>query len=1630
MNRSVFSIVNPTGLFKKDDLIAALGPGTYSIAETHATIKAQRNLRKAFRGRLLNPIFGKPVPSHLGNDTCKGVASGVACVSSSPIRFFPITGYESLVDTCRIVASHVSLGPNLTCLVVTIYAPPRSSLTIEDPKGLTIQLLECAFHLAQSWNGPAVIAGDFNQDILEFEVVQRLIACGWGDGQTLHHRRYGTPIQPTCVLPQGVSSFSNILCNPAIIRSFNWCTTTDESFSSHPVLTLSCNIQVLKQQTVVWRLPKPLECHKFDEQALEITRPTHEGKIDQIQKYLQKGDVSEAAGLWTQITENVLANAARDQNNEPVRFTTAHFQRHKGPKFKNIPVSQPVAKLGRTGDEQTTNMQGPVWHRQHLRQLRRLQTMVNLSKARDRELTDANQLACQQLYKRIVEAPGFKGGFPIWVVTNLHIPWPLICPDTPNLDKIYQCFREYFYQVDKQLGKEQREHTKQVFQKDWENGGRLSFKAIKEEGPQPLCFVAKTVTVKVKKTRWTKQGVTVLQVDTTHNLQKDLPIVFQGQQRNIVTVNTNSLTVDKPLFLRDQNFGLKQVQYIYQPQQAGKEVVDAWNGYLQRDQPDDRWEQAEEILTMIPQGPQIEVPEFEVELWRRVQAKTPCRSARGSCGFSVREIRNIPEWLLIILFKIFTAIETEGTWPQNWVFAFTVLLPKTENPSNAMDLRPITILSRVYRQWSRYRAIALIAGLTKLVPNTVAGGTSRMSALLLAGHVQDMLEDEDNLKSLCGLTVDIVKCYNTIPRYPLALFMMKLGWPVKIIKAYMSALYMMRRTFLVLNSASEWQHATTGIPEGCALAVASMLTLSVVVFHFVKYHSPTADAITFADNWSFVFENSTQATDIIHRLEDFCAALRLRLSIPKSWTWALNKDVAQQLSTVRMQGEAIPNHQCVTDLGVDLTYRGRRSKKNLYHRITLGLKRCKAVAQVGGSKSRKPRLIQGSCFPKSSYGCALLHPPKNKYTAFRTETAKALGFSRSGASPWVALNLLPTQCDFEQHVVVATLQFWRQYFRIFPTRKLAMMGKICSNRAKGPSEALRIVLQKLGEVNSEGHLLTESFGRVDWTLCSKKYLKFVVSHQWNIYVCRHLQHREHFTANQTDSVALHKFCKHLNPPEFYGLSVHLTGAHYTQDLKCKFLDEDNICPLCQNTPDSRKHRTLECSALSDFRTTWNKQTWAVAGENISMHLGLLELPTDLAKVRLLIPICSVCPDVPQPLTDMTLLTVFVDGTCFYPQMPLTALAGGAAIVVSEYPERSVHKVQRALLPTRDHNSHRAEIYALIIGLSMGRHLQIYSDCQSVVDTFHTMATAIGNNTRLPDLDNWDLWIHVHNLIQYRAADIRLHKTKGHDSMDGNTLKHWQAWANHEVDWHAKAAVVEDHPELMTKFRKVAQTLETRHIAHAQLLSFHVEAAKRVFRNKNSHKITDKQDGDRPGETILHHIPNIPEQVVDTCPINGPFLTRLVMWGRMMEWETQQTSETSYLELCLDFIFTTRTYPPLPVPKFQNRLQSNKQWILLDQEQGPYEPGAFTLDQAIQGMSRTVNWLYKHSGIMIFPHPTKNQTTPLKRFGFRGHPAGIPRRAKLVHSGIIDEWCHRNLCGHQTTKFPLPDIPSQEFNNQN
>ena len=109
------------------------------------------------------------------------------------------------------------------------------------------------------------------------------------------------------------------------------------------------------------------------------------------------------------------------------------------------------------------------------------------------------------------------------------------------------------------------------------------------------------------------------------------------------------------------------------------------------------------------------------------------------------------------------------------------------NPVLQLDVRPITILSRLYRQWARYKSISILVQLSQRIPNLIGGGTKNMSALLLSAHFQETLDDHPQ-QNICGLTVDILKAYNCVPRYPLIIFMAKMGWPTQIIGTYLSAL--------------------------------------------------------------------------------------------------------------------------------------------------------------------------------------------------------------------------------------------------------------------------------------------------------------------------------------------------------------------------------------------------------------------------------------------------------------------------------------------------------------------------------------------------------------------------------------------------------------------------------------------------------------------------------------------------------------------------------------------------------------------------------------------------------------------------------------------------------------------------
>jgi len=152
-------------------------------------------------------------------------------------------------------------------------------------------------------------------------------------------------------------------------------------------------------------------------------------------------------------------------------------------------------------------------------------------------------------------------------------------------------------------------------------------------------------------------------------------------------IQEDILTVDTVLHLRNSDHTVSVKKFIYEPNEANTKVADAWNAFFQKDKntPLDSWGEVEEILPQLPQTAAFNLPPLEVELWRRTHSQVSKRSARGPCGFSVVETQQLPDWILKLLFLIFEAIHSGNAWPELWVKAYTVFLPKTSDPSDSFQ---------------------------------------------------------------------------------------------------------------------------------------------------------------------------------------------------------------------------------------------------------------------------------------------------------------------------------------------------------------------------------------------------------------------------------------------------------------------------------------------------------------------------------------------------------------------------------------------------------------------------------------------------------------------------------------------------------------------------------------------------------------------------------------------------------------------------------------------------------------------------------------------------------------------------------------------------------------------------------
>ena len=640
------------------------------------------------------------------------------------------------------------------------------------------------------------------------------------------------------------------------------------------------------------------------------------------------------------------------------------------------------------------------------------------------------------------------------------------------------------------------------------------------------------------------------------------------------------------------------------------EVACAWNKYWQRDDPQqiEEWEGCVPFCTGVADCPTMTFEEFDPIRWRHVVKTIPNKSSRGACSFSKRELLHMPQNLLAVLFSMYAAFESGVTWPTRWAVARVVCLKKGTTAKDPTDLRPITILSRIYRVWSAYRSSQILQHISKLVPPAIAGTCGKTSADALVGLTTMTIDQRRSAnETTYGGVLDLKKCYNTIPRLPMVLILRAIGVPEPYIRGLHMMFVSMRRSIQLGQSMGPLLASTTGIAEGCSFSVACMCALSFIAAKALDCIQ-NVTPIFFADNWSVISQTIEALQQALRKLEQLADSFKMTFSSSKSWVWTSASRIPSRLQKLTIQNETIPVQSNATDLGCDVTYRGRIRKQENCKRIDKTKRVCKIIKgkrlPMKFKRTATKLAAQGACM----YGRELGFTSSRQWHQIRSNTAAALNQNSGGSSPWLALCCIDVFLDPQCRFLVKLIKFWRRTLSLFPEFKEWFLWRVAQDALPklSPCWVFQQSFLDVGwKCHAHGWIHGPHSFRFNWLNDSISHIKRFIQQAWSTLVTDKVSHRKFLDIGQFDVGWHNSHFKTLNDRQQGLILTYHAGKHFTGDFLCKFVaDNHGKCVVC-NGDDSREHQLLHCEKMQDIRDEYpGAVEWISNASQATKHFAL------------------------------------------------------------------------------------------------------------------------------------------------------------------------------------------------------------------------------------------------------------------------------------------------------------------------------------------------------------------------------------------------------------------------------------------
>ncbi|CAE7308202.1 unnamed protein product [Symbiodinium natans] len=432
------------------------------------------------------------------------------------------------------------------------------------------------------------------------------------------------------------------------------------------------------------------------------------------------------------------------------------------------------------------------------------------------------------LWRKILKCKGFDGSFAQWILDNeVASMVPVRVPSVTWLSMVSERLRDEERLWFQAIRLQSINCYKQNMAEDFRKGGRRHAAAVKGGSTAPLHSLAVFRPVEVQRVRVNKGSPARLILKSPVAVAPGDALKLGKTMCQIQACTPEVITLDAPMKHDMYKGAAALVSWSTEPAVVQEQVQTFWKQF---------W--------FPEQQPDLQFVQDNIQ---HMPALAPFDAA---ISFQPR----ITSPFAAITYGPFGCVESAFMGPGVAVLVVCIvcflILAKVDNPMVPADGRPITVLPTLYRLWAKIQTKKVLQSILPWLPQELYGSVPGKSAQEMTLDLQASIEYAVATGStLTGLSLDLSKAYNTIDRNVLQILARRVGWPNNLICSYMGFLNGLQRHFMAGGSLSESMGSSTGVPEGCPLAVTSMMLVTWLVTSVTKAKTGVV-VHSYVDNWS------------------------------------------------------------------------------------------------------------------------------------------------------------------------------------------------------------------------------------------------------------------------------------------------------------------------------------------------------------------------------------------------------------------------------------------------------------------------------------------------------------------------------------------------------------------------------------------------------------------------------------------------------------------------------------------------------------------------------------------------------------------------------------------------------------